>query len=237
MIRSMDTLQTNLNILQKKQQNISSNVANANTTGYRSQHLSQKTKPSQEMFNFTNGPQLNEQNIFGRFVFSNEIDAAYRNQEQGSMKQTNRTTDFAILGDGFFNIQLPSGQVAYTKNGNFTINEVGQLTTQEGYQVLDANGGAIQLNENNQLPNFAMTRFNNQEELKSYGQTLYLANGAGQVDNQSLVQSNMLENSNVSMVDEMTNLIEAARQFETNQKALHASDETLRSATNQVGKV
>ncbi|MGX7014693.1 flagellar hook-basal body protein [Vagococcus silagei] len=235
MIRSMDTLQSNLNILQKKQQNISSNVSNANTPGYRAQYLSQQTKQSYEMFNFTNGPKINEQNIFGDYIFGNQIDQSYRNQEAGGLKQTDRITDFAVLGRGYFNVQLPNGQTAYTKNGNFTVNEMNQLTTQEGYLVLDRAGQGIDLTTQRGTPNFALTTFENESEMTSFGQTLYLSN-AGQDDNQSLVQEKMLEGSNVSMVAEMTNLIETARQFETNQKALHASDETLRYATTQVGK-
>lgn len=235
MIRSMDTIQRNLNILQKKQENISANVANTNTYGYKAQQLLQTTTPAVQMFNHLNGPNLDQRNEIGDFVFGNQLDGVSKNMSQGGMKATSRETDFGLIGDGYFNVRLANGQVAYTRNGNFTLNEANQLTTQEGYLVLGQNGQGITADQLGNQPAFQLTRFNDPADLTSRGQTIFT--GVGQADNQTAVQAKYLESSNVDMVDEMTQLIETARQFETNQKALHASDETLRRATNEIGKV
>lgn len=235
MIRSMDTIQQNLNILQKKQENTSANVANTNTFGYKAQQLKQTTKPAVTMFNHMNGPNLDQRNEIGDFVFGNQLDGVNRNQSQGGMKGTGRETDFGLIGDGYFNVQLANGQIAYTRNGNFTLNQANQLTTQEGYLVL-GQGGPITAEQLDQ-PAFQLTRFDEPNTLRSRGQTLFIANGQGQNDTQTVVQTKTLEGSNVDMVDEMTQLMETARQFESNQKALHASDETLRRVTNEIGKV
>ncbi|MBO0419199.1 flagellar hook-basal body protein [Vagococcus fluvialis] len=234
MIRSMDTLQKSFNILQKKQENTSSNVSNVNTFGFKSQKIIQKTDKEKQMFNHLKGPQLNDKNEIGTFIFGNRIDEINKNMTMGSMKQTNKQTDYAILGDGFFNIQLANGTIGYTKNGHFQVNEQNQLVTQEGYLVLSDNGQPIDARQQN--PNFRLTKFNNLNNLTAIGESLF-SGVNGEQDLNSRVENHMLESSNVDMVDEMTDLLQTAREFEVNQKALHTSDETLRKLTNEIGRV
>lgn len=234
MIRSMDTLQKSFNILQKKQENTSSNVSNVNTFGFKSQKIIQKTDKEKQMFNHLKGPQLNDKNEIGTFIFGNRIDEINKNMTTGSMKQTNKQTDYAILGDGFFNIQLANGTIGYTKNGHFQVNEQNQLMTQEGYLVLSDNGQPIDARQQN--PNFRLTKFNDLNNLTAIGESLF-SGVNGEQDLNSRVENHMLESSNVDMVDEMTDLLQTAREFEINQKALHTSDETLRKLTNEIGRV
>ncbi|MGF2054374.1 flagellar hook-basal body protein [Vagococcus fluvialis] len=234
MIRSMDTLQKSFNILQKKQENTSSNVSNVNTFGFKSQKIIQKTDKEKQMFNHLKGPQLNDKNEIGTFIFGNRIDKINKNMTTGSMKQTNKQTDYAILGDGFFNIQLANGTIGYTKNGHFQVNEQNQLVTQEGYLVLSDNGQPIDARQQN--PNFRLTKFNDLNNLTAIGESLF-SGVNGEQDLNSRVENHMLESSNVDMVDEMTDLLQTAREFEINQKALHTSDETLRKLTNEIGRV
>lgn len=234
MIRSMDTLQKSFNILQKKQENTSSNVSNVNTFGFKSQKIIQKTDKEKQMFNHLKGPQLNDKNEIGTFIFGNRIDEINKNMTTGSMKQTNKQTDYAILGDGFFNIQLANGTIGYTKNGHFQVNEQNQLVTQEGYLVLSDNGQPIDARQQN--PNFRLTKFNDLNNLTAIGESLF-SGVNGEQDLNSRIENHMLESSNVDMVDEMTDLLQTAREFEINQKALHTSDETLRKLTNEIGRV
>ncbi|MGL5686149.1 MAG: flagellar hook-basal body protein [Vagococcus fluvialis] len=234
MIRSMDTLQKSFNILQKKQENTSSNVSNVNTFGFKSQKIIQKTDKEKQMFNHLKGPQLNDKNEIGTFIFGNRIDEINKNMTMGSMKQTNKQTDYAILGDGFFNIQLANGTIGYTKNGHFQVNEQNQLVTQEGYLVLSDNGQPIDARQQN--PNFRLTKFNDLNNLTAIGESLF-SGVNGEQDLNSRIENHMLESSNVDMVDEMTDLLQTAREFEINQKVLHTSDETLRKLTNEIGRV
>ena len=234
MIRSMDTLQKSFNILQKKQENTSSNVSNVNTFGFKSQKIIQKTDKEKQMFNHLKGPQLNDKNEIGTFIFGNRIDEINKNMTTGSMKQTNKQTDYAILGDGFFNIQLANGTIGYTKNGHFQVNEQNQLVTQEGYLALSDNGQPVDARQQN--PNFRLTKFNDLNNLTAIGESLF-SGVNGEQDLNSRVENHMLESSNVDMVDEMTDLLQTAREFEINQKALHTSDETLRKLTNEIGRV
>ncbi|MDG0126101.1 flagellar basal body protein, partial [Salmonella enterica subsp. enterica] len=82
----MDTLQKSFNILQKKQENTSSNVSNVNTFGFKSQKIIQKTDKEKQMFNHLKGPQLNDKNEIGTFIFGNRIDEINKNMTTGSMK-------------------------------------------------------------------------------------------------------------------------------------------------------
>lgn len=235
MIRSMYTLQRNMSVLQTKQENSSSNVANVNTYGYKTQQVVQKSDQEYQLHNYTNGPELNKRNDLGGFVFGNKVDEIVKDMSSGTFKQTNKKSDYAVLGEGYFNIQLPNGQIGYTKNGHFQVNEQNQLMTQDGHLVLSQNELPIDVRDDNK--NFGLTRFTNQEDLEAYGESIFIANNPGVIDRESHVRSNMLEGSNVNIVDEMTTIMDTARQFEINQKALHTSDETLRKLTNEIGRV
>jgi len=252
MIRSLTTLNNSFNILQKKQENISANVANINTAGYKSQEIIQSTRASEVMSNHLDGPFLNQQQAIGGFTFGNQIDEIVQNVSQGGLKATTSTTDVAIQGAGFFTVQAANGETSYTRNGNFTVNDTGELVTQEGYRVMgvtaDGQPAAIQVNG----ADFAIdnrgnvagtgislmiTEFEDTAGLTRAGETLFTGQGGTVQIGGTVVQQSYLEASNVETVDEITNLMQVSRAFEANQKALSAVDETLRKAVNEVGKV
>ncbi len=252
MIRSLTTLNNSFNILQKKQENISANVANINTAGYKSQEIIQSTRASEVMSNHLDGPLLNQQQDIGGFTFGNQIDEIVQNFSQGGLKATTSTTDVAIQGDGFFTVQAPNGETSYTRNGNFNVNDTGELVTQEGYRVMgmsaDGQPAPIQINgvdfaidnrgniagTGNRL---MITEFEDTAGLTRSGETLFTGQGGTVQVGGTVVQQSYFETSNVETVDEITNLMQVSRAFEANQKALSAADETLRKAVNEVGKV
>ncbi len=252
MIRSLTTLNNSFNILQKKQENISANVANINTAGYKSQEIIQSTRASEVMSNHLDGPLLNQQQDIGGFTFGNQIDEIVQNFSQGGLKATTSTTDVAIQGDGFFTVQAPNGETSYTRNGNFNVNDTGELVTQEGYRVMgmsaDGQPAPIQINgvdfaidnrgniagTGNRL---MITEFEDTAGLTRSGETLFTGQGGTVQVGGTVVQQSYLETSNFETVDEITNLMQVSRAFEANQKALSAADETLRKAGNEVGKV
>lgn len=252
MIRSLYTLNRNMNILQKKQENTSSNIANVNTTGYKFQNIIQSTLEDLDLINYTNGPEVNQRQELGSLPFGNQIDGVYTNFSQGDLYQTEKDTDLAIRGRGFFTVLLDNGQLAFTRNGNFKINENNQLITNEGYPVLsvDDNGqlSVIVFDQNNPaISNIGrignenryllIADFDDMNSLEKYGDTLYTS-----VDNQynrivSDISQGYIESSNVQIADEMVKMIEVSREFESNQKLLHSADETLSKAVNEIGKV
>ncbi|WFA07877.1 flagellar hook-basal body protein [Tissierella sp. Yu-01] len=219
MIRSLYTVNRNMNILQKKQENTSANITNVNTPGYKFQDIVQSTMESQEMINYAGGKDANRRQVLGEFVYGNEIDEIYKNFEQGILQETGNPQDYAIVGNGFFTIQMDDDTIAYTRNGNFKLNDNNELVTMDGYLVLD------------EISDFA-----DYQNLTSMGNTLFTSDEAPFVI-EGEVKQGFLESSNVVIVDELVRMIEISREFEANQKLLHAADETLSKAVNEVGRV
>lgn len=234
MIKSIYTINRNMNILQKKHENTSANIANVNTPGFKEQNIIQSTLESKEMFNFTGGINGNERKELGNFIYGNQIDGVYKNFDQGSLTQTLNSTDFAIIGNGFFTVQSDDGQIAFTRNGNFKVNELNQLITMEGYKVLggDDKGGISQPGSS-----LLITDFNDYRELNSIENTLYTSNQEGFTLMNAEVRQGFLEMSNVNIADQLIKMIEVSREFESNQKLLHTADETLSKAVNEIGRV
>lgn len=219
MIRTLNTVNKNMNILQTKQENVSANITNVNTSGYKFQEIIQSTLETQEMINYTEGRNNDRRRELGPYVFGNQIDEVYKNFEQGTLLETGLSTDFAIVGNGFFTIEMNDGNIAYTRNGNFKLNEENQLVTMEGYLVLD------EIND-----------FDDYQNLNRIGDTLFTSDLAP-IEIEGEVKQGFLESSNVDVIDQIVKMIEISREFEANQKVLHAADETLSKAVNEVGRV
>ena len=186
--------------------------------------------------------------------------ATARVMSQGNLQQTGKELDVAIRGEGFFSIQLPSGQTAYTRDGSFELDANGALVTLDGFQVqpnitvpnnarsitINREGTVQVLTDNSTTPTdlgqIQLSRFVNKAGLQSIGDNLYLetpASGAaidGTADSSgfgSVLQS-FLENSNVNAVGELSDLIAAQRAYEMNAKVISASDEMMSATANIV---
>ena len=234
MIRSMDTLTKSFQLLQKRQENTSSNIANSQTSGYKSQRLFQQTLEEVEMHNYQGGPEVNQRNGIGAFTFGNELAGTSLNTQRGALEQTMRPTDYAVTSDGYFTVQLPNGQESYTRNGHFTTNDQNQFVTQEGYLVLGTNNQGIP--SGSAFPAFRVTSFTEAQNLTSQGNGYYISDVPGQVIDNPQTRQGYLETSNVQVADEMVELIQTAREFEANQKALSTINQTLQKATNEIGR-
>lgn len=242
MIRSIYTINRNMNVLQKKQENTSANMANVNTPGYKFQNIVQSTLEEKDMINYAGGPSMNRRQELGSFVFGNQIDEVYRNLEQGSLSETNKATDFALVGNGFFTVQTGNGDMALTRNGNFKVNDQNQLVTLQGYPVIgiDANGqsGYIQVeNETLSGQKFLISNVDDYATLENMGDTLFMNEQRQYNAIEGEVKQGYLEMSNVRIADELVKMIEISREFESNQKLLHSADETLSKAVNEVGRI
>ena len=177
---------------------------------------------------------------------------------QGDATTTNNPLDVAIEGDGFFQVQMPDGSAAYTRSGNFQLNDQGQITTPDGFvvdpaptipsdaqQIIIAKNGEVSAKIPGQaapqvLGTLTAVRFPNNAGLKATGQNLYTEtqssgapltgifseNGFGRVSQGSL------ESSNVSVVEQVVNMITAQRAYEASSKGITTSDEMLSQAIN-----
>jgi len=174
----------------------------------------------------------------------------------GELSQTGEKLDVAVQGDGFFEIQLPDGTQAYTRDGGFKLSSTGQIVTTEGYivqsgfQPIPAGTTGISIAPTGEVstmgPNgtesfrVQLMRFANPAGLDSIGRNLFRetnASGAAELGNPGengfgeLAQG-YLELSNVKVVEEMVNLILAQRAYEVNSRAVQAADEMMQMSNN-----
>lgn len=245
MIRSMNIASRNFNVLRLKQENLSANAANVTTPGYKYQKIVQQTLPTSVAMNQKGGARRNQPQVLGDFSFGNQVDAAVTVMSGGSLGQTTSSTDLALIGDGFFTVNGPNG-VMYTKNGQFSVNEAGQLVTAEGYRVqttgnvvfdqntrIDQNGYINGTNAQLVISSFA----GNTDNLTVVEGSYFTGAGAVQNNGEAVLYQGYLEAGNIDLADIMVEMMEITREYEATQKVLHASNETLQKATNQVGKV
>ena len=185
------------------------------------------------------------------------LGSIYRQHEQGTIKNTENPLDLAITGDGYFQVELPSGETAYTRSGSFGVNDQGEIVTSQGYRLLpgltvpeDAtdvtinNSGEVLVGIAQQLAltnvgQIELASFVNPGGLEAVGDTLFLESeasgspitGTPDTDNYGQIRQGALENSNVNVVEELTNLIAAQRAYEMNSNIISKSDEMQQTVT------
>ena len=263
MLRSLFTAATGAGSQQFNIDVIANNVSNVNTTGYKRVRAEFQDLLSQTFAApGTLGDQGTIDPIGIQVGLGTRVSATQRIFLPGSTVQTGNPLDLAIQGDGFFQVQLDNGEIAYTRDGSFNRDANGQLVTSDGYVVQPAinipqdaseivvgiNGVVSVRQAGNpnlqQVGQLQLTRFSNSAGLESIGRNLFAetpASGApvqgvaGQADfGRTTINQGFLENSNVQIVEELINLITAQRAFEANSNVISASDELLQTVNNIV---
>lgn len=252
---------TGLDAQQTRMNTVSNNLANANTTAFKRgraafedlmyQNIRQVGgQTSQE----TESPSGLNQGTGVRVVSTEKLFG------QGNMTQTENPLDVAIEGEGFFEIRLPDGSQAYTRDGSFQLSSEGELVTSSGYalepgiqippgaqSVTIGSDGTVsaQLSgqaEPVQLGQIQLTNFINPGGLQPKGKNLYVqtaASGAPEpgtpgFNGLGTLQQGALESSNVNVVEEMVNMIETQRAYEINSKAISSADQMLQFTNQQL---
>jgi len=238
---------------------ISNNIANMNTVGFKRQRAEFQDLIYQNVERM--GAQSSSQGTVvptGIQIGSGvKAGSVYRIIEQGSPNQTGNTYDLAIQGKGYFQITLPSGEIGYTRAGNFTVNGEGQLVTDDGYLVEPAitipqdavdvsisKSGQVQVITQGQaepavVGQIELATFFNEAGLEAIGDNLLLetaASGPANIANPSepgfgYLLQHYTEASNVDAVSEITSLIVAQRAYEMNSKVISTADEMLSVST------
>jgi flagellar basal-body rod protein FlgG len=239
---------------------IANNLANVNTTGFK------RSRPQFEDLLYQtiqNGSVIDSRDAratpaiqVGRGV---HLAAIQRMHQQGTLELTGRPLDLAIEGDGFFQIQLPTGEIAYTRDGGFQISDQGALVTNGGYTVLPSvriptdavnitvsRTGIITADRGDSAPplelgRLELARFANPAGLMTLGENLYRQTPASgqavlgfpQDAGFGRVLQGNLEGSNVEIVNEMVDMITAQRAYEINSKAIRNADE-MAAIANQL---
>jgi len=254
MINSLWIAKTGMEAQQTQLDVISHNLANTSTTGYKRasavfqdliyQNLRQVGSQTTEQNQLPTGLQLG---LGVRTV------ATSRNFMQGGLQQSNSNLDVAIKGNGFFQVTMPDGTAAYTRDGSFQVDSQGRLVTSSGLPV--ANGITIPPNATSisigtdgtvsallqgntapqQLGSLAMANFINPPGLEPRGENLYVETAASGQPTQGTPGTNglgtvvqgYLETSNVNVVQELVSMIQTQRAYEMNSKAVQTSDQML----------
>lgn len=254
MIKSLWIAKTGLTAQQMNMDIISNNLANVSTSGFKRQRavfedllyqtVRQPGAQSSEQTTLPSGLQI------GTGV---RPVATERIHSQGNLEATDNSSDVAINGQGFFQVLLPDGTQAYTRNGTFQVNQNGQLVTAAGYEIQPtinipsnaikmtvARDGVVNVTLANQstqvqVGQLTLHTFINDTGLESMGENLYLeteSSGAPTENTPGLNGAGLLyqgytETSNVNVAEELVNMIQVQRAYEINSKAISASDQML----------
>jgi flagellar basal-body rod protein FlgG len=254
MIRALYTAASGMNAQQSNIDNVAHNLANVNTTGFKKSRLEfedlvyQQTKaPGSPTSSTGEAPVGLEMGLGVRSV------ASARDFSRGNLRSTSGPLDLAIEGDGFFQVQLPDGETGYTRAGMLHLSPEGSVVTAEGYPVepaitIPANATSISISKDGivsasipgqqaaqQVGTIELASFNNSAGLQAQGGNVYKATSASGEpnvgvpgsDSRGTIVQGFVEDSNVSVVEEMINMILGQRAYEANSRVVKAADEML----------
>ncbi|HVZ08422.1 flagellar basal-body rod protein FlgG [Rhodopila sp.] len=259
-MRALDIAGTGMQAQQTNVEVISNNLANMTTTGFKRRRAEFQDLIYQNLRRVGS-----DSSDSGTVVPSGaqvglgvKTAAIYRINEQGNLQQTGNTLDMAIQGNGYFQVTLPSGDTAYTRDGTFGLAADGTIVTADGYTVqpglqIPSQATGVTINTSGQVQvtlagqtapqtvgQLQLAVFPNEAGLDAQGSNLFMqtaASGAPVTGNPNSngfgsTMQGFVETSNVNVVTEITNLISAQRAYEMNSKVISSSDEMLSTLTN-----
>ena len=263
MIRALYTAASGMMAQETNLDNVANNLANSSTNGFRRRRVQFEDLVYQNLV--MPGAAASQQTtlVAGLQVGLGTRTAATEViQLQGDFSQTGNPLDLTIQGQGFFQVLLPDGQTAYTRDGSFHLDAQGNLVTQDGNPVQPsitippgvtsltiASDGTVSVTQPGQtaaqqVGSLQLALFNNPGGLNSTGSNLFLATTAsgdpivgtpGGSEGLGSIQQGMLEQSNVSVVDEFVQMIVAQRSYEANSRVVNAADQMLQDI-NSLGR-
>jgi len=247
-----------MNAQQANIDTVAHNLANVNTAGFKKSRVEfedlvyqQSKAPGTPTSQQSEAPIGMESGLGARAI------ATARNFSPGNLRNTSGPLDLAIEGQGFFQVQLPGGETGYTRAGALHLNGQGQIVTAEGYAIQPAitiPPGATSMSISKdgivsasiagqgtqQLGTLELANFQNSPGLEARGGNVYVvttASGAATTgvpgaDGMGTLAQGFLEDSNVSVVEEMVNMILGQRAYEANSRVIKAADEMLQQVNN-----
>jgi flagellar basal-body rod protein FlgG len=254
---ALQVARTGLEAQDTRMRVIANNLANVATTGFKRDRANFSTLAYQDMR--VAGQQNTSQNNFATGLNLGtgvQVQGTSRQEEQGTLDTTGNTFDLAIQGQGYFQVLLPTGQLAYTRAGNFTPSGTGQLQTSDGYPVQpsitlpqgtttvtvgsDGTVSAMVAGSTNaqQIGQLTTATFMNPSGLQALGGNLLqetTASGTAQIgtpgtQGAGTITQGALETSNVNIVTELVDMIECQRAYEINSKMISSVDDMLKNA-------
>jgi flagellar basal-body rod protein FlgF len=277
LLRGFYTAASGMMAQQRRIEMLTNNIANANTPGYKSDQAALRAFPELLLSRLDKGAVPTKtprsfplQPTIGSINTGVYMQELIPNFRQGDIKETGQPTDIALIngtlpvdaetgkeGTLFFVVQNENGDIRYTRNGNFTLNPQGFLTTNDGWYVLDENGRRIELPSTNftvnadgtiVANNTRIARINiafaaNPNTLAKEGNGLFrsengvLPSALGNPNITYTLKQGFLERANVDLNRAMTEMLSAYRAFEANQKIVQAYDKSMDKAVNEIGRL
>ena len=222
---------------------VANNLANANTTGFKADRRLFRTLLNNILLQ--GGPRGDPINL------PDEDYYLHTDFSQGSLIQTHNPLDLAIAGQGFFTIETAAGE-SFSRDGNFKLNDAGELIDNLGNRVMGETGPIVIIGnevvvkgtgevvvDGGVIDKLMITDFNKPYNLhrNGYGYFVPTEDQQGSPAKDFRVEQGQLEESNVNIVQVMVQMLQLNRAYESLQKSIHAQDETLRMATNEIAKV
>lgn len=259
MIRALYTSATGMHAQETNIDVISNNLANVNTTGYKKSRADFQDLMYQYIVEPGAATSSTTKNPTGIQVGLGVRTAGVQKVfTQGDLTSTGNQLDVAIEGEGFMQVELPDGSAAYTRNGSLRLNDQGAIVTADGYALDGANNiatnalsitiardGTVSYRVPGQAADtnagqLTAVRFPNNAGLRAIGKNLYVetessgtaTSGNFDTDGIGALNQGFLESSNVSIVEQVVNMITAQRAYEASSKGVNTADEMLSQAIN-----
>lgn len=262
MFRALHTAASGMVAQQTNLDNVANNLANASTTGFRRRRLQFQDLMYQSVV--MPGSATTQQTVSSGLQVGLGTRSAATEviHNQGDFTSTGNPLDLTIQGNGFFQVKLPNGETGYTRSGNFQMDSQGNVVTSDGNALLPSitipnnatnitigSDGTVSVTQPGQaqaqqVGQIQLAMFPNPGGLNSVGSNLFLQTTAsgdpivgvpGGSDGLGTLQQGMLEQSNVSLVDEFVQMILAQRSYEANSRAVSAADQMLQQL-NSLGR-
>jgi flagellar basal-body rod protein FlgG len=254
MIRALYTAASGMNAQQANIDNVAHNLANVNTTGFKKSRIEFEDLVYQEMrVAGASASATTEAPVGLEIGLGTRAVASARNFSAGNLRSTGAPLDMAVEGDGFFQITLPNGTTGYTRAGSFHLDAQGSIVTAEGYALepqitIPTNATTVSISKDGivsatvagqtaaqQIGTIELATFSNPAGMRPMGGNLFTPTtasgeaetGAPGTDSRGTLQQGFLEDSNVSVVEEMVNMIIGQRAYEANSRVIKAADEML----------
>ena len=259
MIRAMRTAASGMYAQKLNVDNISNNLANVSTTGFKKAKLEFQDVLYEVMRMAGATTTLGfEVPVELQIGYGAKAVASQRIFSQGNLVNTGNPLDLAIDGDGFFMVEMPDGTIGFTRDGSFKLSRDGDMVTSEGYLLasgisipteaesisigVDGTVSIISAGETEatEIGQVTIAKFLNPAGLTAVGRNLYeqttasgdYTEGVAGLDGLGLLRAGYLEMSNVETVEEMVNLIVAQRAYEINSKAIQTAEDMMQIANN-----
>ncbi len=241
---------------------ISNNLANASTVGFKKDRAIFEDLLYQNINQPGGRSSADTELPSGLMVGAgSKVVATQKTHTQGNLLTTERSLDMSIQGEGFFEIQMPDGSVSYTRNGQFTLDETGQIVTpgagfplqpsitvpEDAQQITISQDGEVSVSIRGQAQPSVVGQLNladfiNPTGLQPIGQNLYVetavsgapVQGVPGLQGLGTIVQGALETSNVNVTEELVNLIESQRLYEMNSKVISSVDQMLGQVIQQL---